>query len=392
MGYLDQQLKKLAGTTPLTYQQFAQSAIPTSIGGGFDSSYNPTAAYAQYLDQVNQAKAKFPKVAASAASSTTGDLYGLKTMPQYQTETTTSNLATLPALEDLSKQVNEFNLAQRTAQLTAGLPQYKDMVGQSSKNIVANLEGQVDPDVQRLLRTQGAEWGVGTGMPAGTYGSTMPNYRSLLTLGLTSQQRKDLGEQQLTNAIARTPSVELYSPAAGLVTPAQSAEFGLAAAGLGLQRDKILADMALKQALIDSRSGRGGGGGVYSPVFRNASQAGAVPANQNQQMTVPFPGPVAPTPNTTTTITPTSGTPWAPDPNAQIPDYLSGYTMYQTQPTDVTQGFNLPSYAESQDSIWSALSGIPSYGSGTAFGSPDYTGLSSYGLEDEFIPGYWPEP
>lgn len=86
-------------------------------------------------------------------------------------------------------------------QLVANLPGYQPMVAQSSANIQANLQGQLSQDVINQIRQQAAERGIATGAP----GSANASASYLRALGLTSLQLKQLGENQLTAAVQRTP-------------------------------------------------------------------------------------------------------------------------------------------------------------------------------------------
>lgn len=70
------------------------------------------------------------------------------------------------------------------------------MLSAANANISANLGGQIPKEDVDFLKTQAAERAVGQGMPAGAYGSTMPNFDLLRTLGLTQMQRRDTGVEQ----------------------------------------------------------------------------------------------------------------------------------------------------------------------------------------------------
>lgn len=129
------------------------------------------------------------------------------------------------------------------AQMLANLPNYQGMLGQDVANIGANLQGQVAPDVVSQLAQQSAERGIGMGAP----GAPNANAAFLRALGLTSMQLQQLGNQQLTQAMARTPiqktdlttqTTDLGAARAQMAaapSPAAAAAAALAAAKQGIQ-------------------------------------------------------------------------------------------------------------------------------------------------------------
>lgn len=108
---------------------------------------------------------------------------GIPNLPNYLTDTTST------AGTDVQ------------GQMIQNLPGYQGMSAADSANIQANLAGQINPDVLALMQQQGAERGIATGSP----GSPNSNAAYLRALGLTSQGLQQLGNQQLTAAMQRTP-------------------------------------------------------------------------------------------------------------------------------------------------------------------------------------------
>jgi hypothetical protein len=180
----------------------------------------------------------------------------------------------------------------------------------------------------------------------------------------------------------------LYDQSQQLITPGQAAQVGLSAQQLAMQQQQNLwaqqqlaIENAFKSRGLDIEAakvaaqrlmaGRGTGGDTYNirnanPTAGSATPGGLPPSN------------ISPSPDGSgqlyrTTMTPQSGSPWAPTGNEQMPDYLSGYTNYQNQPTNVSSGEVLPSWGQSQDDIWSGIAGTPSYGPGTAFYEDPYS-------------------
>lgn len=141
-------------------------------------------------------------------------------------EAVAGNIGNLGGLYQLAGGVNKFNQQQAPLGLQMNLPGYQGMIGQSSRNIAANLAGQVPQDVVNQIAQQAAERGTATGL-----GTNAPNANAALlrALGLTSLGQQQLGEQQLTGAIARTPQGPLFDPSKFFVTPEQEQQAQAAA-------------------------------------------------------------------------------------------------------------------------------------------------------------------
>lgn len=116
----------------------------------------------------------------------------------------------MPAVDyGTAADINKFMTGQANAPFISNLPNYQQMVAQSSGNTLSNLKGEIPPDVLALIQQQAAERGVATGSP----GSPNSNAAYLRALGLTSLQLQNQGEQNLTGAINRTPVPQLFNPA-----------------------------------------------------------------------------------------------------------------------------------------------------------------------------------
>lgn len=133
----------------------------------------------------------------------------------------TGDISNLADLYDLAKSVNQFNTGQALSQYQSNLPNYDAMVSQSSQNILNNLQGKISDDVVSQLTQNAAERGVATGL--GT-GSANYNTALLKALGLTSMGLQQTGENQLTSAVQRTPTSQLFNTSSFLVTPEQQQE------------------------------------------------------------------------------------------------------------------------------------------------------------------------
>lgn len=151
------------------------------------------------------------------------------------------------------------------SQLTANLPGYQAMVGKSSENIGENLEGIVPKDVIDLMTQQAAERGIATGAP----GSPNANAAYLRALGLTSMGLQQLGEQQLTAAVGRTP---LQQTQVGT----QTSDLAAARAQYAAAPDPRAAALeSLATAKQGIRAGIGGVGGAPSGGGESPSAAWA---------------------------------------------------------------------------------------------------------------------
>lgn len=195
-------------------------------------------------------------------------------------EAITGNLGNLGGLYKLAGSVNAFNQAQAPLGLQANLPGYQGMIGQSSRNIAANLAGQVPQDVVNQIAQQAAERGTATGL-----GTNAPNSNAALlrALGLSSLGQTQLGEQQLTAAIGRTPQGPVFDPSKFFVTPDQEQQ---AQAAADLYKSAPIPSAAAAEARSQAGAGmRAGGGGVSmasqlpagSP-FKATTWGGAAPS------------------------------------------------------------------------------------------------------------------
>jgi hypothetical protein len=126
-----------------------------------------------------------------------------------------ANLGNTGQLFNLAGQTNQFNNAQALAGLQANLPGYDAMAAQASQNIAGNLAGNVAPDVWRNLQQMNAER---TGMTG--IGPDAPNANAALLRSVydTTSQLQNLGQQQLSQAVARTPVGPQFNPASQYIS------------------------------------------------------------------------------------------------------------------------------------------------------------------------------
>lgn len=148
--------------------------------------------------------------------------------------------------------INSLNRNAQSAALGARIPNAGGLEAQSSANIGNELAGQLPPDVRALLGQQAAENATASGIS----GSRAANSAYLRALGLTSLQEQQMGQQNLSAALARNPQAPLYDPSQMVLSPYQSAE-------LTLQEANALTNTRLAQ--LPQGGGGGGRTSGYNP-------------------------------------------------------------------------------------------------------------------------------
>lgn len=186
---------------------------------------------------------------------------GIPTVPSpvsTQGEAIVGDIGQLGNLYNLSRGVSQAAAGGARTQYEQNLPLYSPLTERGSANIMGNLRGEVSPDVINLLSRQAAERGVG-------FGPNSPNANAafLSALGQTSMGRQDLGQQQLTQAIGRTPVGPMFNPASMLINPQQVQDAAMFASTLAAAPDPAAAAAAGRNAVnqgIGAGMGAGGGG------------------------------------------------------------------------------------------------------------------------------------
>jgi len=160
-----------------------------------------------------------------------------------------NNLAAAPDLSSLTNLINQLNIGAQQQANAARIPGSTGLEAQSSANIGSELSGVIPQDVITQLAQQSAERGVAMGSP----GSDNSQSSLLRSLGLTSLDLQQLGQQNLTAADARNPVARLFDPTSQLITPAQQGSLNNQANQLALDWYSVLHP--------NVAGGRGGGGG-----------------------------------------------------------------------------------------------------------------------------------
>jgi hypothetical protein len=128
-----------------------------------------------------------------------------------QTRAIRGNIASLPDLQSLASQVNEFSSDELLKQLNKLYPGYSELVQQTLGKTKEYLSGEIPKDVERQLRQYSAESATTTG----TSGSSFASNQLLRTLGLTSldmvSKGMDSASRWLAQANARTPVMDFTS-------------------------------------------------------------------------------------------------------------------------------------------------------------------------------------
>lgn len=189
------------------------------------------------------------------------------------------------SLNDLVTMVNEVDQAAQQKANAGRIPGGAGLEEQSSGNISQALAGQLDPSVLQQLGQQSAERGVMTGSPSGP--GTNADY--LRSLGLTSLDLMNTGQNWLTQATGRNPSAPIYSAGNQVLTAAQQQQ--LAAEQNRMAQQQQVANQALRaqqsatwnasKPQWASASAGGGlhtGGGYTNGMYTGGGGGGGSPA------------------------------------------------------------------------------------------------------------------
>lgn len=158
-------------------------------------------------------------------------------------------------IKAMSEMISNINIDAQQKANAARIPNATGLESKSSEDIGAALRGELPADVVRQLGQRAAERGVYTGNPMGA-STTADLMRSL---GLTSLDLTNKGQEWLTAALGRNPGATPANTQALVTTPAQAEQ--LAIARENMQLDYLAKMAAIQEARNRTRSGYGGGGG-----------------------------------------------------------------------------------------------------------------------------------
>lgn len=179
-----------------------------------------------------------------------------------------ANIGNLGSIYQLGGGLNQFQTGQAIGQVAQGLPDYANLVAQSSKNIGAGLKGQVAGDVLQQIMRAAAERGIITG----TSGSPLNSAQYLAAVGQNSQMLQQQAEGNFTQSIARTPRPALFDYNQMLINPQQQQEAQMAANYMAAAPNPFLAGT---YGLGAAQSGlRAGLGSISAPSMNRFAPQG----------------------------------------------------------------------------------------------------------------------
>jgi len=201
-----------------------------------------------------------------------------------------TDLQQYPGNESLATLAGNINALNRTAQQMANMariPNAPELEAQSTRNIMAELKGQVPIDVLNVLGQQAAERGVAIGSP----GSANANAAYLRALGLTSLGQQQAGQQHLSAAYARNPAAPLFDITTQLITPYQQEQ-------LRLSREQLRQQGQIAQGQLELQARNQADAAAYRNAALGASAltgrgTGGQVMPQGQMVQNPFAGPTA---------------------------------------------------------------------------------------------------
>lgn len=175
----------------------------------------------------------------------------------------TGNQTNLPALTTLATGTTQLNANLAALPYQLNLPNYGGMTQSASQGITSNLAGVVDPQEWTQLTQRAAERGARLGISPGS-----PNFNTALLTALDQSiaGRQALGQQQLSAAVARTPTGQPFNTAGQQVSPTDVQAAQWQSNVMGAAPDPTLAaqanlDMLLKSIEAGKTAGLGGVGG-----------------------------------------------------------------------------------------------------------------------------------
>lgn len=160
-----------------------------------------------------------------------GLLAGKPNIPQFtptdlgaeQSKAIGENIASLPQAENLASQTNQFNINQIQSMLRQVIPGYDAMVGGVTKDINAELSGQIPADVSAAVQTSDAA----RALTGGFAGSGMHGNLVARDLGLTSLDLTQKGISTAQSWIASMNAINspaMFNLSSMFVSPMQQAQ------------------------------------------------------------------------------------------------------------------------------------------------------------------------
>lgn len=175
-----------------------------------------------------------------------GLIQGKPTIPAWQpvdlgksqSQAIASNTASLPALETLGSQINNFNQQQLTALLQQTIPGYTALTTDASKNIDAMLKGDIPTDVAAAVQDSAAA----RSLTGGFGGSGLSGNLTARDLGLTSLDLINRGISTAQNWLSTMASIatsKQFDVTSMFITPQQQFQDTLENQTMQFQRDYV---------------------------------------------------------------------------------------------------------------------------------------------------------
>jgi hypothetical protein len=130
------------------------------------------------------------------------------------------NMANFQSSQELAQKTNNADQAQLDKLLRQAIPNYDQIIGQSSKNIQSDLAGELSPDVTGAIQRSAA----GKSLAGGFGGSGVQRSLVARDLGITSTQLKQQGLNNAMNFIQNQRGTAVINPmsvSSMFLTPAQ---------------------------------------------------------------------------------------------------------------------------------------------------------------------------
>lgn len=184
------------------------------------------------------------------------------------------NLANFESASELAAKTTATDQASLIAQLEKSIPGYQNMIAKLSGNIMSDLSGNVNPDVEAALQRSSAGKALGGGFGGGSGAGRALSARDF---GLTSMQIQNQGFGKALNFIQNqrnVSTVQPFSVANMFVTPSQRLNLALSentsqfnrdmtAAGIAAQPDPMMAAIGGSLTNIGGSLMGGGMGSMF---------------------------------------------------------------------------------------------------------------------------------
>lgn len=215
------------------------------------------------------------------------------------------------------------------------LPGYQTSLNNIGANVQSETAGQLPQDVTNQITEEAAARGVANGT-----GSAAVNQDLLRTLGLTSLQLTQMGQQGLDTQLGMLPGAQLYQNPSFYPTTGQNYEGDLQNSIDAAAPDPFSAgNAAIRAAGAGYGVGAGSGGGGLPPTPNNRTSSSVIPG-------VPLSGPAGGNVNT------------GPASQSAVSDWLAQYVQQNNPGNPAASETAVPAYEDSDLSQSVGLSSL----------------------------------